>query len=266
MPFPPSNHLVFERNTLKQVICQLRFKTVLEIAAQLPARFQGFVREAFPTFEEKLPLADELPGLPAELQKLINANRRPGDVSYEFRSEDAKWTLSLNKDFLALTCTEYHNYRDFAARFTGPVKALIDCYDPKDFTRVGMRYVNAIVPSEIGLAGVPVTELVHPHIAGELADEVVGPSVRQTMRQTEFRIDEIDADVRLRHGLVSVESPTGPTEPCYVLDADFYRMGKTGVEDVDALLENFNRFAGRLFYWSVTDRLRAALNPIVKGA
>ena len=51
MPFPESERVVFRRNTLAEVICQLRFPPILEIAAKDPAAFQEQIRAEYPLYQ-----------------------------------------------------------------------------------------------------------------------------------------------------------------------------------------------------------------------
>ena len=51
--FPDAPRVVYEKNTLEEVKCEIRFPPILEIEASPPAAFQESVRIAFPYFETK---------------------------------------------------------------------------------------------------------------------------------------------------------------------------------------------------------------------
>ncbi len=52
MPFPSANRVIFKRNPLKEVICQLRFPPILKIDSEIPANFQDLIRNEFPKYKE----------------------------------------------------------------------------------------------------------------------------------------------------------------------------------------------------------------------
>ena len=55
MAFPPSDRVVFEENTIEEVICQLRFPPILAIVSDVPAAFQERVREKYPLYKQEDP-------------------------------------------------------------------------------------------------------------------------------------------------------------------------------------------------------------------
>jgi uncharacterized protein (TIGR04255 family) len=56
MPFPDAPRVIYEKNPLETVICQLRFPAILQISATPPVAFQDSVRKVYPLFQEKPPL------------------------------------------------------------------------------------------------------------------------------------------------------------------------------------------------------------------
>jgi len=126
MAFPDAPRVIYENNPLDEVICQLRFPPILRIDAEPPAGFQEQIRDEYPFYETKEAL--KLPaGLPQGLaQSLIADLPFAGRKSHTFGSRDQVWSLSLNREFLALTCQAYTRWEDFEARgaFRGASTAL----------------------------------------------------------------------------------------------------------------------------------------------
>jgi uncharacterized protein (TIGR04255 family) len=64
--FPEAPRVIFRKKPSEEVICQLRFPTILRISAEPPATFQERIRLHYPTFQEKpsieffAPLAPEM--------------------------------------------------------------------------------------------------------------------------------------------------------------------------------------------------------------
>jgi len=53
MPFPDAPRVIYQENPLVEVICQLRFPTILEISASEPALFREQYANSFPYMKGK---------------------------------------------------------------------------------------------------------------------------------------------------------------------------------------------------------------------
>ena len=72
--------------------------------------------------------------------------------NYQFISADGGWKVSLAKGFIALSTTRYTRWEEFAKRLDVVLAAFIKIYQPAYFTRVGLRYMNAVNKAALGLA------------------------------------------------------------------------------------------------------------------
>jgi uncharacterized protein (TIGR04255 family) len=257
MYFPESERVIYQRNPLIQVACQLRFPPILKIVHQEPVDFQDAIRVQYPFFEN--PRNQYLP----ELSQMTQQLNLPylGDLPYSFRSEDQRWQLFIAKDFILLTTSAYERYEQFCSRFKEAVEIFERIYRPSFYTRVGLQYQDLIVRSKLNLEDRKWSELITEHIAAELYDDRMANSVRSMVKNFVFDVEQ--GQVTFKHGLVEVtdkESTQG--EIAYLLDADFYADQKIEVsEDVWNLLSQFNQSARRLFRWSITDVLHNAMAP-----
>jgi uncharacterized protein (TIGR04255 family) len=256
-PFPQSPRVVYSQNPLELVICQLRFPPILRIGAEPPATFQDMVRDEYPLLKESS--GPQLPNdLPAELRDVVQRlTPQPSGIAYDFASADEQWAISLNRDFIALTARTYTRWEEFSERLALPIQALRDAYGPAFVTRIGLRYQDVICLSRLGKIGESWSQLLQPHIAGELAEPSVAQSAQQASRELLLDLGGDDR-VRIRHGLAK-RSDSGET--CYLIDADFFSEGRTNLDDVLARLRTYNKHAGRLFRWCITDELHEALGP-----
>jgi len=257
--FPESPRVIYNRNPLEEVICQLKFPPILRIESESPAAFQESIRERYPLFSEKprerLPVPDEIAKLIAENVPLTLAN-----PSYEFASANAAWKVTLTRDFLALTSTKYQKWEEFREHLEIPLNALTRIYAPSFYTRIGLRYRDVIKRSELGLAGVGWGSLLMPHITGELSVKEIAPRIKHVARETVIALEDETSKVRIQHGLAR-SGKNG--EQCYVVDSDFFRSQRTETGNVIQVLTIFNRQAGRLFRWCITDQLHEAMGPRV---
>src|SRR5258708_615126 len=51
-PFPDAERVIYDHNTLGEVLCQVKFPPVLRIEAELPAQFQDRIRDVFEIYKD----------------------------------------------------------------------------------------------------------------------------------------------------------------------------------------------------------------------
>jgi uncharacterized protein (TIGR04255 family) len=255
--FPKSPRCVFQSAPLVQVICQLRFPPILAIEATVPADFQGRIRSMFPLLERGTAIT--LPQVPPELLQLFGA--ATGARPYLFLTEDRSTTLNLATDAISLTTTNYPRWPEFRRLLQEPLRALADIYQPSFFTRIGLRYSNAIMRRKLHMEDTPWSALLRREILGELAIPQFEKNVDVANRTLQLKLPNGEGGVVLRHGLGIVTGAPQPPEPSYMIDLDFFRDEKTELRDAEPLLDKFHELAGHAFRWVISDRLRAALGP-----
>jgi uncharacterized protein (TIGR04255 family) len=189
--------------------------------------------------------------IPPELMQLITGGNQP---PHQFRSADLVWTLTLNRDFVALSTTAYTRWSDFQERFGKPFTALREIYSPAFFTRIGLRYRDRIKRKELGLESVHWRELLKSAVVGELGDPDIGPNVEHMLREIVIKLSSDAGLVRIVHGLEQAGQH-------YVIDSDFYTEGQIDTGAASDVLDSFNRRAGKLFRWCIQDRLHNAMDP-----
>jgi uncharacterized protein (TIGR04255 family) len=261
MPFPESDRVRYRRNPIKSVICQLRFPTILKVETSLPADFQECIRAAYPHFQERP--APPSAQLPAELEGVIPGEVRQlfaqGGRHFDLTSIDRKKYITLNKDFLSLSTNDYGEWEEFIADLTGPLDALKRIYKPAQFARIGLRYHNLILRSEIDQKGASWSDLINPRLAGILADDLVAPYVDDCTQVATIRLKDGLGYVRIQHGLTIEENRK---EQVYGIDSDFFIDQPTEVGNELDILGQLHRQAGRFFRWAIEPRLHDAMEPI----
>lgn len=260
MPFPETKRVIYKRNPLDEVICQLRFPPILKIDAEVPAQFQEQVRRVFPSYSEKaefkLRFSSELEGPPAEiLGKMLGAS---DTKNHEFLSDDGEWKINLTRTFAALSTRRYQRWEEFSHMLALPVAALLDAYSPEHFTRIGLRYVNIIQRSKLEMPDRRWADLIKPHILGILAAPEVDGSVRNFESKFEVGLSDGESAVRIRTSFVQ---PADNGEIRYKIDNDFFTSKKVEVGGMTDKLEFLNSRSGRLFRWAITDDLHRAMEP-----
>jgi uncharacterized protein (TIGR04255 family) len=258
MAFPEVPRVIYEKNPLEEVICQLRYPTILKIDAESPVAYQEQIRADYPYYERKPAFKFPL-GLPPDVAQMVVSNLSfGGQDSHDFSSRDRFWDLKLNRDFIALTCRSYSRWEDFCQRLVGPFGALTAQYQPSFFTRIGLRYRNVIRPSRLQLQGHPWNELLQPWVSGVLGSSDAAGDVEIMGTTTLIRLPDEVGKTQVSFGL-ALDQTTN--ENVFIIDADFFTEQQTDASDVFKRLDAFHRQAGFLFHWCITDRLHEAMGP-----
>lgn len=136
---PPAGAAHFSKNFIRLAVCELRFPTLFELEAERPPLgFAKAVRKEYPSYSF-----------------LKNVNVNPGGLAqsnaHSFRSKKGRWTVTLRAAALSLETSNYDSFSEFEERLGFVLKAAEGPIDSDYFTRVGLRYINAMPfdPSEI---------------------------------------------------------------------------------------------------------------------
>jgi uncharacterized protein (TIGR04255 family) len=255
--FPPADRVIYGKPVLLQVVCQVRFPTVLRIETEAPAAFQDKIRHVFPLLERANPLFHQFPPemLPPEMLQAVS--RQGALTAYQFLTEDRMRTVELTPTSLGLTLANYTRWEDLLSCFRLPLSALVAEYAPSFLSRIGVRYIDFIDRAKLGLMNVAWSNLLRPEILGEMARPEIERSVLSANRVLHIRLSD-GASVVLRHGLGTAQ---GAAEKGYLIDLDFSTEQRTEVSDAERILENLHHGVGRAFRWCITDQLHRAMEP-----
>ncbi len=250
--------MIYERNPLGEVICQLRFPTILRIASEPPAAFQEQLRESYPIFRQE----QAAPVLPEEVSRMIGELpvQFGVETAYSFETEDSARAVSLTREFLAIVERRYERWERMRDEIVRVKDAFEAVYSPGSYTRVGLRYQDTIDRDGLDLGEEPWHQLLNPPLAGMLgADEEVRDEVTGATAAAEIRVPDVTGgSVRLQYGLAE---QAGNGAQVFGIDADFYTRERSSHADVVQILNSFNHHAGNLFRWAISDRVRDALRP-----
>jgi uncharacterized protein (TIGR04255 family) len=261
MLFPARERIIYDKNPLETVVCQLRFPSILKIDAELPAKFQDRIRAEYPLLKQQSLLAGGLK-LPPELSKLLGEGLLPvaggGQQAYDFSAADSQWQVSLTRESVALTAKRYQRWEEFRGRLVNVRAAFEEIYTPSCYSRIGLRYQDVIRRSVLNLKDVEWAKLLEPHIAGELGAPNIAGATQVAKRELLIKLEDGQGQVKIQHGLARASDTD---EVCYVIDADFFTDQRTELQDASGKLAHFNVEAARLFRWCITERLHTAMGP-----
>ena len=252
-------HPHYEKTLAHEVICQLRFPTILTINNVEPADFQERIREDFPQYARK---QDVLP------PQIVNGKPEPQPpvTNYHFLSQDGRWKLNLTKDFIALSTLSYPGWEEFARMLDKPLAAFIQLYKPAYFQRVGLRYLNLISRTALGLEDTPWRQLIAPAYLGVLAEaDINEDKILSCGYDVQMKLDSsCAAKIHAGTGRLKVNNPNVPqdTEIKFILDMDLSMGGSTPCGLAAAALETLHGHSARVFEGAVTDTLRDAMERV----
>lgn len=260
MPIPDTERVIYNKTPLESVICQLRFPPILKIDSELPSDFQEKIRAVYPLFEESegnIPLPQ---GLPKILGNELAGKLGLGPKSYNFKTDDRKWTVALTREFIALSTVDYQKWETFRENLLIVFNALNEIYKPSFFIRVGLRYRDVIRRSKIGLSIEKDLwpDLLHPLVAGSLGSPDLATSIEEYFNTMVVKLENGNGLVRIKHGLVEAKDNK---EECYLIDCDYFSDDKTEVKNVIESLNRFNKEERKFFRWCINDKLHHAMEP-----
>lgn len=242
-----------EQSPLKLVVCQVRHNQNFNISdAGLAVETQQLLAGRYPEinpFEQAEVIFTAGPGG-------ANANTKQPQPGWQFKSEDERWTVTLQTTYFSLETSSYVNWEDFRSRFEELLAAVVQQYGPKLEQRVGLRYVDEIErrsakqPSD--WAG-----LIEAGVLGPLADPELGPSARAAQQIIEFEGPD-QTRVTLRHGCEPLASGDGTV---YRLDHDCSRQRGRPFDSSQVLstLEGLHTLALQIFQKAITPELYGEL-------
>lgn len=266
MPFKDVEHVVYRKNPLIEVVCQLRFPRILSINEKPPADFQDAIRKEYPLFEVK-----------TEQQQQVEFNPIGGDTipvprivqidktnNYQFASADGVWRVNLTSTFLALSTSMYVSWESFQGRLDLPLKTLTEIYQPAFFERIGIRYIDAFQRSKLGLDSSPWNELIQPFALGLLSDVDVMNDIRGFSSITEINIgDDAIARINASLGFVGDSNQLASEnipELSFIVDTDLF-CGKRKIEETDSALSLLHSVSYKLIRALITEKLHEAMEP-----
>lgn len=259
--FERTERIHYGKNQLAEVICQLRFPTILRIGAEEPAEFQEAVRGMFPRYaarQDQIPPKINGAGTPA-----VSVEAQKPVTNYHFVSADGAWRLNLTNGFLALTCHQYDDWEGFARMMDQPLAHLIRIYQPAFFERVGLRYMNAFSRAALGLEERPWRDLIREPYVGILGED---DAQEEAVRRCTHDVDmQLQRGCRLKlHSGVGRLARNGKEDPeiRWILDLDFSISGNVPVNQSAPALETLHMQAGPVFRGVLTDTLEEALEPV----
>lgn len=257
--FSTDERCLYGHHQLADVICQLRFPEILTIGANVPVDFQEAIRDEYPQYIAKKEIpAPKLTGVPGNL----SIENQPQTINYQFTSADGVWRVNLTSRFISLTCSKYTCWEDFAKHLDKPLAAFIKIYKPAYFERVGLRYLNFISKTSLGLTDHAYSDLITPCYLGPMQeDDVPDHTVTKCAVDVEMAIrGGCHLKLHAGPGLVK-RNGKQDTEVKFIFDQDLFMHGNIPVNMSAGALQTLHTQAFSIFRGAITDTLHNAMDP-----
>ena len=236
--FPPVDREIFDQNYLETVVIELRYPTYLRLREKEPLEISEAIRAKFPIYDL---------GRRMDVTPLGTTDSQPV-YTFTPRQKDPVFELSTSK--ILLTTKKYKSFDNFSAHIEFIVEQCLPYLDTTFFTRVGLRYINAV--SGIHETGSDILDWITNDLVKPVAGGEVG-SVYSMKSELTGPLRE-GGSYTFRYGL----PPASPGMRKFVLDWDYYKEN-VEVGDCMDVLKAFHRVHFPFFWWALGGKAREAL-------
>ena len=232
----------FQRNFLKQAVCELRFPTLMELGEQRPpSSFVKALRKEYPVLE-----------MSNEFTLGIGTGNTGSSHIHIFRSAKATWSISLKENSLSIETTAYTGFDNLRERVLHVVEAAEKIIDSDFFTRIGLRYINVVSSGDED-----VTHWINPYLTAPITSESFN-GINDFGGRMQLLAE--DGGCLFQHGIqLNRAKADAPPKVEYLLDIDTYRT-EVSLSQTPAAIDIMHRQAFDLFDWSLTDKARNFLS------
>jgi uncharacterized protein (TIGR04255 family) len=258
--------VIYKKNPLQEVVCQIRFPQILEINEKQPVDFQEKIRCDYPLLQIG---TEQIQHITIDrINKNITKHPHILEIdwikNYQFSTEKKDWHINLTSSYLALSTSKYIRWEDFLEHFKNSISALMDIYHPSLFERVGLRYVDAFNRSQLELDGIPWEELIHSSLLGLVQNPYFNKKVMIQSMFSELDIGKgAIAQVNVMKGLTDIFNITIPKkndEELFIVDSDLFMLNKK-IDELYDSLEYLHTYSTKLLRAIITEKLHYAMEP-----
>jgi uncharacterized protein (TIGR04255 family) len=232
-------HKQFATNFIRTAVFELRFPTLYELESpKPPAEFAHALRKEYPVH--------------AIGQRVnMSAGAVATSNAHMFTSRNSRWTVSLTTSTLSLETARYESFVDFDQRIEFLINSCKSFIDSDFFTRVGLRYQNALPYNRASIA-----EWVNPVLVSGLAGGVFGDATEYAQA---IRGATECGGFYFQHGMANEAGKVG-----YGIDLDFYAEN-VEVKDSMEVVRALHKREYEMFMWALGEKAKHQLNTAKAG-
>ncbi|QBR30823.1 MULTISPECIES: TIGR04255 family protein [Pseudomonas] len=270
MKIASTDRVIYGKNPLAEVVCQIRFQPLEISDASLEQLQHCFSESGYSQRNDEVSFNVVLEA--AEDGSPPVPRTSTGSTIRHYSKTDGTSKVSIGPEFIAYTSTTYQSWDSYAPELLRAVSYLNQEVEKLRVTRIGLRYKDVIERSVLGLDGTPWNELIKPFLLGPLArnalldeDDFDEDSIESQVSQSLIRLDECKLLLQ-----TSLLTSMADGARAFLIDADFFHEADgtdessnimESSEELEALLETLHSNAGALFRRAITEKLHDALIP-----
>lgn len=254
----------YKNNQITEMICQLRFSTILRLNSESDeslSEFQERIKSKFPNYKsiDENVIGVKMDGTEKELESVAPQILRNNIKNHMFISENGKEKINLTCNFISFSTNEYSCWNDFKEKFIEVLDNFNDIYRVEKFNRIGIRYINAFSKEELNIDK-------NDKWNKYISDEIVGLSSKyDDVKVYNSKIEipfEDNAQMRIIYGLGTKQKDNKDILPVFIIDKDTYKLGsikKTTINDILDILHSHN---SEIFEKLIKQELREKMGVI----
>lgn len=244
--FPSVDRIELVSPPLEVVVCQIRFPTVVELAAnQAPSGFQKRLVKEYPiSRRQNTTSVAPHPELGVEVTKSSH---------WAFEDKNRIWTVSLGASFLSLETKRYVRFNDFVERFLAVLDLSRQEYPIEIRQRLGLRYVDRLSRSK------------QDHLPADWEAEIRQDLIplRSLRGASEPQFGSMESRFSFERQFLTIRSHfmekgfSGSAESELILDFDSYTEEQGDMDGIRGLLRQFHETSYRAFRWALGNLIRS---------
>ena len=239
----------YKKPPITEAILDLRVTLPEQISLERLRSMHSDVKNRFPTIES----FDKGFSEPSKnSEKSLSVAALESQIGFRFRSEDALQTLQVTTEGLSFNqLAPYESWEKFSNDFKTLWELYKEICEPKNVTRVSLRYVNQI--------NIPIAESVelkeYLRIVPEVPSDLPQRSLQTFFMQVQIPQEDLDCMLIINEGITP---PIKAGVVTVVLDLDLFRQQnwESSDEDIWRFLESLRHRKNEVFEASITDKTR----------
>lgn len=266
MKIRTSKRFIYEHNPLVEVLAQVSFDRILDLASDGPKDLQAALSSlGYTQLDIEQSASVQIAFGPGS--QLPQATPAALPTIYHFSTPDGQRKLSISSDFATFSCLVYKEWQVFEAQLMEGLRAFAGQYGFANIKRVGLRYKDLIQRESLGLAGYPWKKLLAPVVAGIFSTDdfsetgdIEEAAIEQQASQVVMRLET--CKLLLQSALL--RSTEDEKLQAFLIDADFFNEFAgmpLDIERISAMFKILHASADDLFGHCIEEPLHGALGP-----
>ncbi len=233
---PSEKSVRYSTNFIKSAVCELKFPVLLELEEKLPVEIQKALKKKYPIFS-------------ISKTYTLGGDDQIESRRYLFKSKLGDWTVSLRPSALSIETRNYTDFSEFIERLKSVLDAIGSFLDTNFYTRIGLRYINAVPLGDDDVEG-----WINPALITALQTKVFGTV---SAFQNEVRGQIENGSYTFKHGFNPNISEDGILNE-YMLDFD-YSSENVDFENAIDVITSFNELNFSFFRWALGEKAKKHL-------